>query len=95
MFCDNLVSCVLSVVTDGSMDLQVKQYRKNLSKTNEENHFLSPWGGVVCRNCDDLGDLLSFKNIAQYKESDRPLWLLLSLVLFRENVGNSKLYLLH
>ena len=64
MFCDNLVSCVLSVVTDGSMDLQVKQYRKNLSKTNKENRFLSPWGGVVCRNFDDLGDLLSFKNIA-------------------------------
>ena len=83
MFRDNLVSCVLSVVTDGSMDLQVKQYRKNLSKTNEENHFLSPWGGVVCWNCDDFGDLLSFKNI------DRPLWFLLSLVLFRENVRNS------
>ena len=86
MFCDNLASRVLSVVTGGSMDLQVKQYRKNLSKSNEENPFLSPWGGVICRNCDDLGDLLSFKNIAQYKESDKPLWLVLSLVLFRENV---------
>ena len=78
------------------MDLQVKQYRKNLSKSNEENHFLSPWGGVICRNCDDLGDLLSFKNIAQYKESDKPLWLVLSLVLFRENVRQRvMLYLLH
>ena len=90
-----MVSGVLSVVSDGSMDLQVKQNRKNLPKTNEENNFLSPWGGVVCRNCDNLGGLLSFKNIAHYKERDRPLWLFLSLVLFRENVGNSKLYLLH
>ena len=63
LFCNNLVSRVLSVVTDGRMDL------------------------------DNLGDLLSFKNIAQYKESDRPLWLLLSLVLFRENVRNSPKYI--
>ena len=68
------------------MALQLKHYRKQLSKLNEENIFLLPWGGVVCRNCDDLGDLLTFKNIPQYKENDKSLWLLLSLVLFRENV---------
>jgi hypothetical protein len=68
------------------MALQLKHYRKQLSKSNEENIFLLPWGGVVVKNCDDLGDLVIFKNIPQYKESDKSLWLLLSLVLFRENV---------
>lgn len=78
---------VSTVVPTGNMDLQSKQFRKNLSKENEKNVFLSPWGGLVCRNCDDLGDLLTFKNIREFKDSDKPLWLLLSLVLFRENVG--------
>ena len=86
MYCDILVSHVLSVVIMCSMDLQLKHYRKNLSKSKEENLFLYPWGGVVCRNCNALEDLLAFQNIAQYKESDKPMWLLLSLVLFRENV---------
>ena len=39
------------------------------------------------RNCDDLGDFLKFKSVAHYKEDGRPLWLLLTLVLFRENVN--------
>ena len=69
-----------------TMTLQLKQYRKQLSKSKQEDIFLLPWGGVVCRNCDNLGDLLTFKNIPQYRENGEPLWLLLSLVLFRENV---------
>lgn len=68
------------------MTLQLRNYRKNLAKPNEENIFLLPWGGVVCRNCDDLGDLVSFNSVAQYKEENKPLWLVLSLMLFRENV---------
>ena len=72
------------VLATGKMTLHLKQYRKKLSK--EENVFLLPWGGVVLRNCDDLGDLLQFKSVAQYREHENPLWLILSLVLFRENV---------
>ena len=68
------------------MALQLKQYRKNLSKQSDENLFLLPWGGVVLRNCNELGDLLSFKCVASYREHNTPMWLVLSLVLFRENV---------
>ena len=70
------------------MTLQLKQFRKNLSKSKEENIFLLPWGGIVLRNCDVLGDLLQFKSVAHYREENTPLWLILSLVLFRENVRN-------
>ena len=77
----------LCCIKCGKMTLQLKEYRRNLSKKSEENIFLLPWGGVVCRNCDDLGDLISYKSVADYKEGDKPLWLVLSLVLFRENVS--------
>ena len=70
------------------MTLQLKYYRKNLSKLGEENLFILPWGGVVVRNCNNLGDLLSYKSVASYKESNTPMWLVLSLVLFKENVRN-------
>ena len=69
------------------MTWQLKVYRRNLSKQSEENIFLLPWGGVVCRNCDDSGELISYKSVADYKEGDQPLWLVLSLVFFRENVS--------
>jgi hypothetical protein len=69
------------------MTLQFQTYSRNLAKTNEENMFLLPWGGLVLRNCDELGDLLHFQSVAHYRESSRPLWLILSLVIFRENVS--------
>ena len=69
------------------MTSQFKNYMKNLSKPSEENRFLLPWGGVVLRNCDQLGDLLTFKSVSHYRDEERPLWLVLSLVLFRENVS--------
>ena len=69
------------------MTWQLKEYRKNLSKPNENHIFLLPWGGVVCRNCDENGELVSYNSVASYRDGDKPLWLVLSLVLFRENVS--------
>jgi hypothetical protein len=69
------------------MTWHLKEYRKNLSKPNEKNIFLLPWGGVVCRNCDDTGELVSYKSVSSYRDGDKPLWLVLSFVLFRENVS--------
>ena len=74
------------------MALQLMQYRKQLAKTNEENIFLLPWGGCVCRNCEELGDLVKYKNISEYREIGEPMWLVLSLVLFRENVNSSFIF---
>ena len=69
------------------MTLQFQTYTRNLAKTKEENMFLLPWGGLVLRNCDGLGDLLQFQSVAHYRDSNQPLWLILSLVIFRENVS--------
>ena len=60
-----------------------------MSKSEEENIFLLPWGGVVCRNCDELGDLLRYKSISEYRDNEKPLWVQLKLVIFRENVKHS------
>ena len=69
------------------MALQLINYCKNLAKTNDENKHLLPWGSVILRNCDDTGDLVTFQNVTHFREEDQPLWVLLVLVLFREN-GN-------
>ena len=37
------------------------------------------------RNCTRSGQLLKFKNVQEFKSKKRPLWIQLSLVLFKEN----------
>ena len=64
----------------------VTNYLRQLSKTQEENYFFLPWGGLCVRNCDDNGDLLKFKSVKGYKRVGKRLWLHLPLLLFRENV---------
>ena len=87
MYQSFIFSYLISVKLVRTMTLQLKKYRKQLSKSKQEDIFLLLWDGVVCRNCDDQGDLdLTFKNIPQYRENCEPLWLLLSIVLFRKNV---------
>ena len=65
----------------------VTNYLRQLSKTQEENYFFLPWGGLCLRNCDDNGDLLKFKSVKGYKRVGKRLWLHLPLLLFRENVS--------
>ena len=47
------------------------------------NAFKTPWGGLILKNCDSEGKLYEFKNIPEYKESRKQLWLYLSLKVFR------------
>ena len=81
-----------SIVTNLSfnceiMTWQLNQYRRNLSKPGETKRFLLPWGGVVCQNCDDEGELVHYKSVKEYRDAEKSLWLHLSLMLFRENVS--------
>ena len=69
------------------MEFQLKEYRRRLLQQDEENIHLLPWGGVVIRNCDDEGRLTKYKSVKDYRDGDKPLWVLQPLVLFREN-GN-------
>ena len=74
------------------MALLLNNYCQNLAKSNEENKRLLPWGSLVLRNCDDTGDLVTFQNVTHFREEDQPLWVLLMLVLFRDNVHLFSVY---
>ena len=67
------------------MSHSLKNYLRKLSKTQEENKFILPWGIVVLRNCDQNGDFLTFKNIGDFKKGGKDKWLVIQLLLFREN----------
>ena len=67
------------------MSNSLKHYLRQLSKTQEENKHILPWGSIVLRNCDQNGDLLTFKSIGEYKKTGKDMWLQIQLLLFREN----------
>ena len=67
------------------MSHRLNHYLRQLSKTQEENKHILQWGSVVLRNCDQNGDFLIFKNIGEFKKGGKDKWLLIQLLLFREN----------
>ena len=58
---------------------------------SEFSFFLSPWGGLIVRNCEEDGKLLEFRNIAEFetfrKEERRSMWLYLKLKVFQFNAS--------
>ena len=46
-----------------------------------------PWGGAIIRNCSSRGELLQFKTLKDYevfnKETNKTLWVMLALKIFR------------
>ena len=48
-----------------------------------ENVFKTPWGSVILKNCNTKGEIYCFKNIQDYKDSRKQLWLLMNLKIFR------------
>ena len=67
-------------------------YFRQISECSDLNLFLSPFGGVVLKGCDDNGDILEFANIPEYERfmtsQNVKLWLYLRLKVFRyENNG--------
>ena len=67
------------------MSHKLKDYLRQLSKTQEENKFILQWGIVVLKNCDQNGDFLTLKNIGELKKIGKDKWLRIQLLLFREN----------
>ena len=63
----------------------LKNYLRQVAKTQEPNKFFLRWGGVCLRNCGENGDLVTFKNVKEFKTSQKRMWLYLPLLLFREN----------
>ena len=56
---------------------------RQLSIENGNRHFL-PWGAIVLKNCDQEGNLLNFDTLNTYKHQQLPLWIVLTLYLFKD-----------
>ena len=63
----------------------LKNYLRQVAKTQEPNKFFLRWGGVCLHNCGENGDIVTFKNVKEFKTSQKRMWLYLPLLLFREN----------
>ena len=60
-----------------------RNYMRQLSIENGNRHFL-PWGAIVLTNCDQEGNLLNFDTLNTYKHQQLPLWIVLTLYLFKD-----------
>ena len=67
-------------------DLNTRNYLRNLSQC-EKAFFITPWAGVIIKNCDISGNMIHYCTTQSYIQSKIPLWLFLSLKLFRDDQG--------
>ena len=67
-------------------------YLRQISADINNNFFKSPWGGIVMKNNDDCGELLTFKSKDSYKSQRKKLWLYLHLKIFRHEGGLHAVY---
>ena len=67
-------------------DLNTRNYLRNLSQC-EKAFFITPWAGVIIKNCDISGNMIHYCTTQSYIQSKIPLWLFLSLKLFRDDLG--------
>ena len=64
-------------------------YFRQISENRDKHCFLSPFGGVILKGCDQVGDLYEFRNIGDYerlfkeKKLKMSMWLYLKLKLFK------------
>ena len=54
--------------TINEKDAKAINYLRQLSENSDMNLFMSPWGGVVLKNCDAEGNLLEFSSISEYEK---------------------------
>ena len=67
-------------------DINTRNFLRNLAISGE-SFFLTPWAGVIIRNCDMNGSLILHSTIQTYVQSKIPFWLYLPLKLFRDDQG--------
>ena len=75
-------------------DLNTRNFLRNLSK-HENTYFVTPWAGVVVRNCDSSGNLIQHSTAQSYIRSKIPLWIFLKVKLFRDEDGIYGAYVCH
>ena len=67
-------------------------YLRQISADLDNNFFKSPWGGIVMKNANEFGELLTFKSKDNYKSQGKKLWLYLSLKIFKHEGGLHVVY---
>ena len=67
-------------------------YLQQISADLNNIFFKSPWGGIVIKNTNEGGELLTFKSKDNYKSQGKKLWLYLSLKVFRHEGGLHAVY---
>ena len=72
---------------DGEM--QDVYYFQQISHEKDELLFKVPWGGAIIRNSLPTGAIMKFRTVKEYehcrKDTNKQLWLLLPLKVFRTN----------
>ena len=68
-------------------EIQDVFYYQQIAHQKSELVHKVPWGGAIVRNCLPNGEILHFKKLKGYevfkKETNKQLWLVLSLQIFR------------
>ena len=64
-------------------DLNTRNVLRNLAK-HEETYFITPWAGVVLRNCDTNGNFIKHQTAQSFIQSKTQVWIYLKLKLFRD-----------
>ena len=75
-------------------DLNTRNFLRNLSKY-ENTYFVTPWAGVVVRNCDTSGNLIQHSTTQSYIRSKILFWIFLNVKLFRDEEGIYDAYVCH
>jgi len=62
-------------------------YLSQLSDQSAFHYFCSPWGGIVLRDCNEVGDIMEFNSVAHYDENKKKghisgMWVYLRLKIF-------------
>ena len=67
-------------------DLNTRNFLRNLAK-EQNTYFITPWAGVIVRNCDASGGFITHKTAQLFIQSKTPVWIFLKVKLFRDEDG--------
>ena len=67
------------------MDYKLNNYVRNLLLECELNKFILDFPLAVIKNCDDEGEMITFRTSAEFKKQSKPYWLLMKPLSFEEN----------
>ena len=67
-------------------DLNTRNFLRNLAK-EQNTYFITPWAGVIVRNCDASGGFITQKTAQLFIQSKTPVWIFLKVKLFRDEDG--------